>query len=236
MYITATLLKDYLSCPQKAAYRLAGEEQEANAYFVRGIAVHETIENQAITSFEEAKPKFYTKFANLVTQRKPEFPFRTTFDKMVKESNRMLDNYYNIIDSSQPPIQEVELFFRVQVGDIEFAGKIDQIRDGAVYDWKTATKELDPFTIAADYQFTLYGLAYKELFGEYPKHIYYGHLYEGRLYDLERKQEDYDYLYEVANQVAFAIENEIFPRNYDKYGCLYCPFRHLCFNNEQVRY
>jgi len=236
LYLSASLIKDYLSCPQKAEYRLAGEEQIANAYFVRGIAVHETLENQELETLEDAKPWFAERFSQLVQERNPEFPYRQTYSSMLRDSYKMLDNYYNIINIQEPPIQEVELFFNVAIGDIEFSGKIDQIRDGAIYDWKTATKPPDEFTLKADYQFTLYGLAYKKLFGEYPRKIYYGYLFGGKVFEMKRKQVDYDYLYLVAQQVRLGIENNIFPRNYDRYGCSFCPFKHLCFDNEQVRY
>lgn len=237
MYLSATSIKDYLSCPQKFEYRLQGEEQEANAYFVRGIAVHETIENQNLETTGEAKSWFLERFSELVNERNPEFPYRNTFSSMAQESYQMLDNYYNIIHPSQPPIRQVELFFNVSIGEIEFSGKIDQIRDGSIYDWKTTMKPLDDVVRVADYQFTLYDMAYKELYGEYPRHTYYGHLYEGKLIELERTQEDYDYLYSVASQITVAIEEEIFPRNYDKYGCFYCPFKHLCFDeNGQIGY
>lgn len=237
MHLSASAIKDYLECPQKFEYRLQKAEAEPNAYFVRGIAVHETLEQEDIVTAQEAKGYFFKLFSTLVEEQKPEFPYRLNFTKMVVQSNQMLENYYNKINVNEPPIKETELFFNVVVNDIEYVGKIDQIRGNSVYDWKTTIKSLDKYTRLADYQFTLYGLAYKELYGELPEHIYYGHLYEGKLHDLKRTEEDYEYLESVAGQIIFSVENDIFPRAYGKYRCGFCQYKHLCFGkNGKIRY
>ena len=239
MYLTASSIKDYLDCPQKLEYRLHGESSTPNAYFLRGTVVHEIIADRSIDNPTKAKEVFFEEFSRLVVENDPEFPFRTTFTSMVKESNKMLDNYYLKIDPAfdAPLPEHIEMFFEVTIGGQVFKGVIDQIREDSVFDWKTTVKPLDPVTRNADYQFTLYGLAYKELFGKYPKNIYYGHLYSGEVHKLERTEADYEYLKEVANQVDFSMKNDIFPRNYSKYGCALCQYKHLCFDeDDKIRY
>lgn len=238
MYLSATAIKDYLNCPKQFHYRLLGEESEPNAYLVRGSIVHGIIEDRSITTSERAKEEFLERFSYDVEKFNPEFPYRTSFGKMVSQSYIMLENYYDVIDPQFPPPLEIEMQFEVEMGGIEYVGVIDQIRGTAIFDWKTATKPLDPVTRNADYQFTLYGMAYKQLFGEYPSHIYYGHLYNGEVYEMERTEAHYDYLREVVGpQIKFAVENELFPRNYSKYGCAFCRYKHLCFDeNDKARY
>ena len=214
-------------------------ESDPNAYFVRGTAVHETIANQAITTSEEGKTFFFNMFSRMVLETEPEFPFRTSFSSMVKESYVMLDNYYNKINLEFPvPIpNHVEMFFKLDINGIEYSGVIDQIRGECIFDWKTTVKPLDPVTQNADYQFTLYGLAYKKLFGDYPKKIYYGHLYSGKVLEMPRTERDYKYLQDVSDQIIFSIENKIYPRNYNKFGCSYCPYKGQCFDeNNKVKY
>ena len=75
-------------------------------------------------------------------------------------------------------------------------------------------------------------MAYKELYGEYPENVYYGHLYEGKLYKTERSRKDYKYLEEVASKIILAAENEIFPRNYGENTCHFCAYKHKCFNDQ----
>lgn len=231
-YLSATAIKDWLECPQKLEYRINGVPQKTNAYFTRGTAVHETIENQSISTVEDARLFFFIRFSELVNEQNPEFPFRTSFASMVKESNQMLDYYYNWVNIHEPPIKEIEKFFKVNINGIDFSGKIDQIRGKNVYDWKTKTKEPDQVVLKADYQFTLYGMAYKELYGEYPENVYYGYLYGGKLYKLERTRKDYKYLEDVAGKIIIASENEIYPRNYGEYNCKFCAYRYKCFNDK----
>lgn len=237
MHLSATAIKDWLECPQKLKYRLEGEKQQPNAYLVRGTAVHETIENTTITTLEDAKQFFFVRFAELVNEQNPVFQYRTSFSSMVKESNQMLDYYYNWVNIKEPEIKEVERFFKVTIKGVELSGKIDQIRGNNVYDWKTKTKEPNQTVLAADYQFTLYGMVYKELYGDYPENIYFGYLYGGKLIKLERTRKDYKYLEDVASKIIFAAENDIFPRNYGEYTCNYCAYKYKCFDEKgQIKY
>jgi hypothetical protein len=219
VYLSATAMKDWLECPQRLEYRLAGEPQQATVYMLRGTAVHETIENQGIQTFEDAKQFFFIRFSELLVENQPEFPYNASFASMTKQSYIMLDNYYNIINVTEPPIKSIELQFNVEINGVAFAGRIDQIRGNNIYDWKTKTDVLDKVFINTDYQFTLYGMAYKELFGDYPDNIYYGHLFSGKLISMERSRKDYKYLEEIAGKIEFAANNKIFPRNYGKYTC-----------------
>jgi CRISPR/Cas system-associated exonuclease Cas4 (RecB family) len=231
MHLSATAIKDYLDCPQRFKYRIDGNPQEANVYMLRGLAVHSVIEDQSVQTAEDAKQVFFIKFSELLSESKAFFPFMVTFNSMVKQANTMLDFYYNSVNKTEPPIKEVEVQFNVTIKGIEFVGKMDQIRGNSVYDWKTKTKKVDPLQLKTDYQFTLYGMAYKELYGEYPENIYYGHLYQGQLYKLERTRKDYKYLEDVASKIILATENNIFPRNYGEYTCNFCAYKHKCFND-----
>jgi CRISPR/Cas system-associated exonuclease Cas4 (RecB family) len=232
LYLSATFIKDYLACPQRAKYRLDGDKQKPNVYLARGIAVHETIEDQSIKDFETARQVFFLKFTQIVNETNPEFPYRVTFSNLLKQANTMLDYYYNHVNIFEPPVREIELQFKIEIKGIEFVGKIDQIRGNNVYDWKTKVKPIDTPTLSGDYQFTLYGMAYKELYGEYPENIYYGHLYSGNLYKIERTRKDYKYLEDVASKIILATEHEIFPRNYGDDTCYFCAYKHKCFNEK----
>lgn len=236
-YLSATAIKDWISCPAKLGYRIEGVPQKANANFARGTAVHETIENPTIIDAEDAKHACYVRFAEIVNETNPVFEDRTSFSSMVKQNNQMLDYYYNWVNKHEPPIVATEQFFKVNIKGIEFSGKIDQIRGKNVYDWKTKVKEPDLRMLRADYQFTLYGMAYKEMYGEYPENVYFGYLYGGKLYKLERSRKDYKYLEEVAGKIVLAAENEIFPRNYGEYNCKYCAYRYKCFDErDEIKY
>lgn len=231
-YLSATSIKDYLECPARLKYRLEGVKQVPTCWMTRGTAVHETIENQSITTVEDAKQFFFVRFAELVSEEKPIFSYRATFASLVTESNQMLDYYYNWVNIKEPPIKEIELQFAIDIKGIEFKGKIDQIRGNNVYDWKTKTAKVPDVTIKADYQFTLYGMAYKELYGEYPENVYYGNLYAGQLIKVERTRKDYKYLEDVSGKIILAAENEIFPRNYGEYSCKNCAYKNKCFNDK----
>jgi CRISPR/Cas system-associated exonuclease Cas4 (RecB family) len=232
MYLSATAIKDWLECPQRLGYRLQGIKQEPTVWMARGTAVHETIENQSITTVEDAKQFFFIRFAELLAEENPKFPYRVTFANLVAESNQMLDYYYNWVNIHEPPIREIELQFKIRIRDIEYSGKIDQIRGNNVYDWKTRTSKVPDVVLKSDYQFTLYGMVYKELYGDYPENLYYGNLYAGQLIKMERTRKDYKYLEDVSGKIIFAAENEIFPRNYGEYTCKNCAYRYKCFNDQ----
>lgn len=231
-HLSATFIKDYIVCPQRAKYRLDKVTQKPSCYMIRGTAIHETLDNKDIITAEDAKLFCFVKFSELVNEQEVEFPYRVTFANMAKQNNTMLDYYYNCVNKEEPPVKESEVFFRVDINGTEVVGKMDQIRGKNIYDWKTRTKPVDYKMLAADYQFTLYGMAYKELYGEYPENIYYGALWEGKLYKMERTRKDYKYLEDVASKIVFGLENEIFPRNYGEENCKWCAYKHKCFNDK----
>lgn len=231
-HLSATFIKDYIVCAQRAKYRLDKVPQKPSIYMVRGTAVHETIENLDIQTAEDAKIACFVRFSELVNTQDISFPPYVTFTAMNKQNNTMLDFYYNSVNKTEPEVTANEIQFKVEINGIEIVGKLDQIRAKNIYDWKTRTKPVDFKMLSADYQFTLYGMAYKELYGEYPENIFYGALYEGKLYKMERTRKDYKYLEDVASKIVFGLENEIFPRNYGEENCFWCAYKHKCFNDK----
>jgi hypothetical protein len=126
IHLSATFIKDYIVCPQRAKYRLDKIPQKPSCYMVRGTAVHETIDNKDITTAEDAKLFCFIKFSELVNTQEVEFPYRVTFESLAKQNNVMLDFYYNSVNKTEPPIKESEIQFKVEINGIDIVGKIDQ--------------------------------------------------------------------------------------------------------------
>jgi len=222
--LSASMIKDFLSCSKKAQYRLYSPEQQEPTYQMAiGTIVHEALELHW-DNFDAAM-----KFA--------EDKVRTT--NLKRGSGivfRCLLNYFENFTYLVKDTDKVEQFFRFPYNkNVTLVGKFDRItEDGIMIDWKTGYNA--PTDISNDVQFMLYDYAYTKLYGEKPKHIYYVSLQGKKIIPYEenpRLVEEFftSVLPYVIDTLSFSIKNNYYVRTglFGYKVCDNCSFSDMCF-------
>ncbi len=202
-----------------------------------GITIHQTLQ------------KFYSEFLKnkkmnekdlLIIYKKTWIPIGYASlahqNRMKKEGEKMLVNFYKKFHSSNLKIIALEKLFKIKIAkDIYLTGKIDRI-DGLnkneieIIDYKTG-KKLNERELSKSLQLTIYALAAndKNLFNKKLENInltfYY--LQEPEKISLKRNEEDLiKTKKEIINMVDEIRKNE-FPANPGKH-CDFCSFKIIC--------
>ena len=76
-------------------------------------------------------------------------------------------------------------------------------------------------------QFTIYSIAFKELYGEELDDLLYYHLRSGKVYKTERYDADYEYLEKLCSEFTYGVENDVFTPKYG-YNCSFCDYKEAC--------
>ena len=229
IYISASLLEDFVSCNRKVYYRINKPEKSIqNRGMTIGEVVHKAIE---LHWNDELTANFYTEI---------ELKSRLPDDKSaLKHAQDCLQSYFHNFRQYLSEKDEVEIKFKLHWDkDVAIVGKIDRISDGKVFDWKTAKSPLS--NISGNIQFILYNWAYKHMYNKLPSGVYYAALTNGSLVKYDNDP--------IASSVLF---NEIIPdaimairgRNYIRNGvfrkaCYMCPYAKTCLeevNDELAR-
>jgi len=150
--------------------------------------------------------------------------------KMEAEGVEMVVTYDNVISSGYLPPNPlgVEVEFKLMVGDQEVVGRIDRLDGGPgnyeLTDFKTGSKQPDPWFLNHNQQFTVYALAIQEMYGEIPKKLYWYQARTGKLLETTRTQDDIDEFRETVTNIAFMRENKIRHRVFHEAVCQWCDY------------
>jgi len=226
MYInlSASSIKDYISCNKKYYYRrFFSSKAEPNIYMEIGTIVHNAIEK-------------YWNDETLAMAYANEESKNIGIDS--RKITNSLNSYFRYFRDFVSPSDELEKFFKLPYTDTHYdnvyiLGKFDLVsRKNSVFDWKTSQKP--PKVIYDDVQFILYDWAFKKVYGYAPANVYYASLTTGKLIKYRENKAYTDVLFnEVIPSMLDAINNDDYPRtgmlNYFK-QCHNCSFRSLCWD------
>jgi hypothetical protein len=218
IYISASLLKDYLECPRKVYYRLDFPELIVqNEDMIVGNILHYAIEkywNDDVSAFKYVETE--EKNNNLS-------------DKYREKIFTCLDNFYKNFRSLLSPEDLIEYRFKVEFGRAFLVGKMDRItKSGIVIDWKTSTSTSR--NISRDPQFVLYHYAYQNIFNKPPVSVLKVNLYDATISTYERDSGvEFSLLTSLVNRVTTAIkEGEYPPTGVFTGKCGRCPCLTAC--------
>jgi len=225
--VSASMIKDFLTCSQRVYYRINRPEQaEKGTELVVGDIVHHLMEEVNKNPDFDVKKYLNEKYSNL-----PE-----------KSMNKIMSCMYNFWTYFQPLLSEndiVEGFFKLEFSsNILVVGRIDRVNldRGILIDWKTGSKA--PFNIDNDVQFILYHWAYRKLYNRLPNVVALASLGTGKLIQYHHNETYEKYLFEnIIPKLAHAIKEGAFYKEgmfgYVSNGrlstsCGYCPFQRTC--------
>jgi CRISPR/Cas system-associated exonuclease Cas4 (RecB family) len=223
--ISASLIRDYLSCPTKVFYRINHPETSIQSKeMLLGEIVHKAIETS--WDFPELAKEYVTRLSRskLPGDWDSEL-FATTCIK----------NYWEIFRGMLSENDQIEKFFKIEFSEgVYIVGKMDRVTsDGLVIDWKTNRKT--PKSITYDPQFILYHWAYTKLFNKQPKGVYYASLTDGSILRLSPDTPHYKSLFEdLIPSIISDIKNQNLPKTGIFTGACYrCPYKEACLQEEK---
>ena len=219
IYISASLLEDFISCNRKVYYRINKPElQIQNTEMVLGEIVHSAIEK-----FSDNLEKGFDFIDKQIDLRLEGSPTGKGF------AQNCFNTYFEHFARFTTPNDSIEIRFKLPWDkDVFLVGKIDRISDGNVFDWKTAR---NPATnIDGNIQFILYHYAYKHMYNKIPSGVFYAALTTGKLIRYGHDEAAQRTLFnEIIPQAVLAIRKGDFTRSgIFRRACFKCSYKEDC--------
>jgi CRISPR/Cas system-associated exonuclease Cas4 (RecB family) len=227
LYLSASSISDFYRCPMSYHYRVNNKESAIlSDDLILGQVIHTAVEkyDDFYSAFEFADAEWKNKTgARYSVPRKPP-----------KSIKKLIKGYFDIMDEVKGTADYVQMekehFFRFKYrSDIMLVGKIDLMANGCIFDWKTSPAPPSNYVLY-DPQFTIYWLAYRQLFKRDPEKIYYGWLYGGRLYEVpmdEALLKNLDLILDRMAEICYNMENTVRLMGYQ---CSRCMYRGICYS------
>jgi CRISPR/Cas system-associated exonuclease Cas4 (RecB family) len=217
IYLSASSIRDYISCPQKVLYRLKKPFPiSLSPEMIMGEIVHKVIE-KAWDNRDEANKLFLelSNEAKMSTSTIRNYSFR-------------LDLFFLNFRDYLGAEDTVEYSFKLPLySDIFLVGKMDRISKGRVFDWKTGKVFKTTFK---DVQCIIYEYAYEQLFNSKPVEINLASMADGKIYPYIRNN---FYVETLFQKVIPGMIKTIKDESYTRLGvfdnsCFKCPYRVGC--------
>lgn len=219
IYISASLLDDFILCNRKVYYRLnKPEDSVQNKEMVLGEIVHKAIElhyNSSTDAIAYIEKEVLSRLGGNSEDVKFAWNCWLTY----------YTNFYKFLSVDD----KVEVKFKIPFDkDIFVVGKMDRISDGKVFDWKTTRNP--PTNISGSVQFILYNWAYRKIYNREASGVYYASLTKGNLIRyVSNGLSEQVMLKELIPQAVFAIKNGDYTRSgvFTK-SCFRCTYSEKC--------
>lgn len=219
IYLSASLLDDFVSCSKKTYFRTnKPEESVQDRHMVVGEIVHAAIEKY--WDNKDAADDYISYHVNL---RLPNDA--TSLDK----AYTCYATYFSNFKQYLLPDDKIELKFKLPIAkDVFIVGRIDRISDGKVFDWKTAS--VAPSSLSHSIQFMLYNWAYTKLYNRQPSGVYYASLGTGKLIRYSKNNEaEFALFDEIIPSAITAIKNKLYVRDgLFRKTCFRCQYSEAC--------
>lgn len=214
IYLSASSIKDFLSCERKYWYRRFHSDQRATSIEAdTGTAVHDVIEtywNNSVSGM--SRITYYPEIDTV-------------------KASQALEIFYEKFVSLLSSKDKIEKKFSIEwTPNVKFVGTMDRITpNGIIYDWKT-NKRL-PVDLSSDPQFILYNYAYRVMNGRPPASVYFASLTYGRLIKFKYNKTKEDILLDeiIPDMLEHIGRNKFNPTGLYRFTtCRHCFFKEHC--------
>ena len=215
IYLSASSIKDFLSCERKYWYRRFYSDQRATSIEAdTGTAVHKIIEKYWNDSAQ----------GQLVLSN-----YSGEFDYI--KASQSLEIFYNKFAPHLGKDDFIEKKFNINYRrGVKLVGTMDRITTtGIIYDWKT-NKKL-PVDLSSDPQFILYNYVYRVMNGRPPASVYFASLIYGRLIKFKYNKTKEDILLQeiIPDMLEHIKKKKFNPTGLYRFTtCRYCFFKEHC--------
>lgn len=221
IYISASLLKDYLECPRKVHYRLNYPELSVeSAEMAIGNIVHSVLEkhwDDRLLAYTYSETLSY------------KFGLSSKHEKKVK---LCVENFFSSFRELVGGSDLIEYRFKIPIGlSLFIVGKMDRITStGLVIDWKTSS--MPSKSIDKDPQFILYQYAYEQMFKKNPLKVMKINLVDNAVTTYSRdKVLEFNLMNTLIPVVVSNIlRDTLSPTGLFSGKCFRCPFKETCLN------
>lgn len=218
IFISASLLKDYLECPRKVFYRLNFPELSVQTPdMIVGIIVHSTLEK--FWNDKDAADKY----------AKEQMEKSKLSPKYCEKAYLCISNFFNYFSFLVSYDDKIEYRFKIPFGTAFIVGKIDRITSsGYIIDWKASPMSFR--VTSRDPQFILYQYVYEQIFGKPSTGALKVCLVDGKAMPYSRdKVVEYSIINNVIPAVIVSIrDNVLLPIGLFTAKCARCPYIAAC--------
>lgn len=219
--LSASSIKDFLSCPMKMHYRMTYSGQSImSEEMIAGLIVHEIVEK-----YWDNKDKAFREVYTLINK------YNLDSENMEGRIKICLSNFFRDFVLVLSEKDSIEQNFKVNYKGNNIVGRFDRVtKDGIIIDWKTSPKDNDRF-LSSDIQFIIYKKAYELLYKKEPKSIWYVSLLKNKIFpfvnDTSYTREFWDVIY--PETVSKINKKEFTRRGLFTGACHYCSYGVQCF-------
>lgn len=241
MQLSATRIKNYLTCPRQFRYAYVQEMPlTLTGALAFGWVIHQTLnllhlkslQNSVGLDLEYAYQTFDCLWRQTLKRDRPLF----------KDGGLSVEQYWDLADDilrgyveahrDQPPPLALEFPFELPWREHALLGAIDRIDEGQngliVVDFKSGQRKPSPQDLQHDLQLTLYAWVAETLWGQRVERVVYYHLRDQTPLLTTRSYSDYRRLCDdILPQVVHGIQSGRFEPHYG-FWCRWCDFRELC--------
>jgi CRISPR/Cas system-associated exonuclease Cas4 (RecB family) len=225
LYLSASSIKDFLTCPQRFKYRtMASGSNIGTQEMAVGTVVHKLIEE-----CWNNKTKWNTLKKELIKEH--------DFDSVgVDLINTCEKNFCNIFYPLLYKDDLIEHSFKIKLKEgVYLVGRMDRISKNRaiVIDWKTGYESY--YTIKNDVQFIIYSYAFEKEFGRKPSTVACASLSDGKLLRYEYNKRNEETLFQnVIPQMIAQIKADIFYKSGVFHNaCKNCSYVATCWDTEK---
>jgi|TARA_Y100000310_G_scaffold160073_1_gene159757 RecB family exonuclease len=147
-----------------------------------------------------------------------------------QRGEEIMKKYFDWWKSEHRQVMGVETSFKIDVGGVYLGGRIDRIEKGIkVIDFKTTQPRLQE-EVDADLQLSIYSLAIKELYGEFPSELVMLYLNENSVTEIKTERSESqlkDAIKQITSVNNYIKEGEFKPRP-SASVCKRCPYKGVC--------
>lgn len=233
------------ACPYQAFLRYeAGLKSPITEHLALGNALHLALElahKQPVFDLTFAVTTFLKEYDRIIEEDEVFVPY-PKMKKLRAEGVEMMEVYYGGLqkDLTENDIIEVEKEFKLPFEDtIVVVGKIDKVQRSRgtggliITDYKSGSKEPDPWDLRHDLQMSTYAWAALEIYKELPEKMIWHHLRNGKRIVTERTLRDVEELKQMLHTALEMNRQGIRYRVYHSQICGWCSFKgDICDDRE----
>jgi hypothetical protein len=222
LYLSASSISDFISCPKKVLYRITKPFPEVpTKEMILGIVAHKAIED-GWKSKETAYDIIEREVRDRKLTRTDITNLQFCIDMFFLNFRGLLENDDRIEHSWKIPLYD----------DVFIVGRMDRISKGNVFDWKTGNP---PKKLDSSVQCMIYDYAYTKLFMKPPSSICLASLSDGSLTPYRRDELCVKELFEkiIPRMIKTVRESSYERLGIFNHGCLRCPYKQGCLGGKQ---